>query len=134
MQLSVKNMLIAACITAAITLAAYTILYFFTRTCCAPPPEDAASGNAKAACEAENGFFIEVLEICRILTADSGKTCADSSECEGLCLAKPTPAKIANIAAGNSVSAAGACSQWKNFFSGCFYVAKNGVLERLCAD
>ena len=134
MQPNIKKTLAFIVVAVAVGLITYFIFDLFTSTCCAPPPEDRAFANAKAICEAENGFFIEALEICQLPATDSGKICRDSSECEGLCVAKPTPAEIADIAAGVPVNTPGACSQWKNFFSGCFYVVEDGAAERLCAD
>lgn len=113
---------------------AYFFFYFFTRTCCAPPPRERAFSNARVICEAEGGFFIEALEACELPASDAGKICSDSSDCEGLCKAKPSPEEISAIAAGNRIKTSGACSATKNFFSGCFYVVEEDVVERLCAD
>ena|SRR3989344_164480 len=85
-------------------------------------------------CESAGGFFVEALEQCQLPTADAGKACADSSTCEGFCEAELSSAEISKIANGEPVEKTGACGQWKNFYSGCFYVVENGKVERFCAD
>ena len=103
-------------------------IYFFW-TCCPEP----ATERLRASCQAEGGFFVEDLEQCQLPASDAGKTCEDSSECEGFCEADLSAEEIIKIAKGERVEKTGACGQWKNFFAGCSYVIEDGVVERFCA-
>lgn len=60
---------------------------------------------------------------CNLPTIDGGEGCADSSECEGLCLAVDS----------DDQSAAGKCSPWQNNF-GCSLIVENGQINEICVD
>ena len=75
-------------------------VYFFW-TCCPEP----ATERLRASCQVEGGFFVEELEQCQLPASDAGKTCKDSSECEGFCEADLSPDEISKITNGN---------EWKN--------------------
>ncbi|MBI2452742.1 MAG: hypothetical protein HYV55_00720, partial [Parcubacteria group bacterium] len=54
--------------------------------------------------------------------------------CEGFCETDLSAGEISKIANKEQVEKTGACGQWKNFFSGCFYTVEDGIVERMCAD
>ena|SRR6218665_1890633 len=64
-------------------------------------------------------------KICDIKTNDSGKSCTDSSQCEGSCLA---PGK-----AGPGTATAGSCSTYVANFGNVTQV-KNGKVEQINVD
>jgi len=62
---------------------------------------------------------------CDFRASDFGKSCADSTQCLGECLA-PNEAKPEE-------STTGTCSEYLKVF-GCFKYMKQGVVESLCVD
>ena len=87
----------------------------------------------KTQCESDGGFFVEALEQCQLPASDGGKVCTDSSECEGFCETYLTQGEISKVAKGDTIEKAGACGQWKNFASGCFYTIEMGKVDKICA-
>lgn len=72
--------------------------------------------------------------ICVVPTADAGRICGDGGECEGACLAVPSAAERARIAARTPVALTGRCTDRRPVF-GCMYRVEAGVVRgRLCAD
>ncbi len=72
--------------------------------------------------------------ICVLPTADAGRVCADTGECEGLCLADPTPAQRARLSAREAVVLTGRCTRSRPVF-GCMYIVTKGVARnRICLD
>ena len=116
-----------------IVLLLYGLYMYVFWTCCQEPVDEILL-RLRASCQSKGGFFVEALEICQLPASDAGKACKDSSECEGFCEADLSADEISKIADGEQVEKTGACGQWKNFFSGCFYVMENGKVERFCAD
>ena len=115
----------------------FYVLYIYVFWTCCPEPvrDESALLRVRESCESQGGFFVEVHGgICQLPTTDAGKVCSDSSECEGFCEANLVPGELSKIASGEQVKKAGACGQWKNFFSGCFYIIEDGAVERFCAD
>jgi len=58
---------------------------------------------------------------CNLKTADAGKLCQTSSECQGICIAQNTLAKTGRCSALEKVS-------------GCGLVMESGVIEAKCFD
>lgn len=105
-----------------------------TRTCAERP----AMPKTEAACRARNGRWgragLFPQPICVLPTADAGRLCADRNECEGLCLADPTPDQRRRVAARESIETTGRCTPRRPVF-GCMYIVAEGrVRGRLCAD
>jgi hypothetical protein len=72
--------------------------------------------------------------ICRVPTTDGGRVCADTDECEGYCLAKPTPAQMDQITARNKLEILGTCTPYHPSF-GCMAVVREGYVSGiLCRD
>lgn len=90
--------------------------------------------NVAEMCEKAGGNYIEELTACQLPTSDAGKACESKSECEGFCEADLSAEEISRVANGGQVEKVGACGQWKNFFSGCFYAVEDDRAERVCAD
>ena len=112
-------------------IAGYYYYDWTQRTCCAPPvaidkkklppiPE------TREECLKQKGKWDKIGlsegEKCNLKTSDSGKTCTDSSQCEGSCL-------------GESVSSrSGKCSSFR-ITVGCYFFVNEGKVEgQLCAD
>ena len=75
-------------------------------------------------CLAQGGVWgpqgLAQTEMCDLPATDAGQPCADSSQCQGLCLAGNTPGT-------------GACSpRTLNF--GCYDVIENGTQMAICID
>lgn len=124
---------VAGILLLVIVIVIYGLYVYFFWTCC-PEPIGEELPRLRAACQSEGGFFVEELEICQLPAGDAGKICENSSECEGFCEADLSADEIIKIAGGNRVEKSGTCGQWKNFFTGCFYVVENGKAEKVCAD
>ncbi|MBN1168544.1 hypothetical protein JXA63_01500 [Candidatus Woesebacteria bacterium] len=63
----------------------------------------------------ENRYF------CNLSTADGGKSCTDSSQCESYCQASEE--------AERGISASGQCYQWQETVTGCMREINNGIVE-----
>jgi hypothetical protein len=105
-----------------------------TRACGERP----AIPKTEADCRAHGGHWgragLFPQPICVLPTADAGRICGDRGECEGLCLADPTPDERRRIAARESVEVIGRCTPKRPVF-GCMYIVAEGrVRGRLCAD
>lgn len=72
--------------------------------------------------------------ICKIPTQDAGRICADTGECEGLCLAALTPAQRDLVNKRRKLQVLGKCTPSMPIF-GCMAIVKEGfVTGLLCAD
>jgi len=72
--------------------------------------------------------------ICRIPTHDAGRVCADTGECEGLCLAALTPAQRDLVIKRQKLQVLGKCTPHMPVF-GCMAIVKEGfVTGLLCRD
>lgn len=76
-------------------------------------------------------------EFCILPAGDAGKTCRDSAECEGYCIAKLTPEEeklLTGEHGKHSLKKTGACSEWQTEF-GCFAMVNRGkVTGIICHD
>ena len=76
-------------------------------------------------------------EFCVLPASDAGKTCNDSSECQGGCIAELTPEEhdlLTKEYGKHVLEKTGQCSQWQQMF-GCFPFVSNGkVKEILCVE
>lgn len=71
---------------------------------------------------------------CSVPTRDGGRICGDGGECEGLCLAAPTPEQRRALAAGVAVPLVGKCTTRRPVF-GCMYPLEKGRVGRgICRD
>ena len=100
--------------------------------------ERPAIPKSEAACRQVGGRWgragIFPTPICVVPTGDAGRVCGDGGECEGVCLADPTSAERARIAAGTPIALTGRCSERRPVF-GCMYRVEAGMVRgRLCAD
>lgn len=99
----------------------------------APIPSD------RATCEALGGRWARIGlapgESCNLPTSDAGKICADSSECESLCLADLSRADQDRVARTKTpLAASGKCAPWR-VVVGCIAVVENGMVKTiLCID
>jgi len=94
--------------------------------------------DTKLACEAAGGDWgpagIFPTPICRMPTHDGGVACADSGECEGLCLAEPTPPQLAALRERKTMKLMGTCSSRIPVF-GCMAEVRKGYVKGLiCRD
>lgn len=92
----------------------------------------------QAGCEAAGGRWgpagLFPAPICRVPTRDGGRVCADSGECEGECLAAPTPAERDRLRSGRPIAATGTCTPHVPVF-GCQARVVEGVVHGiLCRD
>lgn len=72
--------------------------------------------------------------ICRVPTQDGGRICADTAECEGLCLAALTPAQRDLVNKRQKLRLLGKCTPAVPVF-GCMAIVKEGIVTGLlCAD
>lgn len=71
---------------------------------------------------------------CAVPTRDGGRICGDGGECEGLCLAAPTPDQRRSLAAGLAVPLVGKCTTRRPVY-GCMYPLVKGRVGRgICRD
>jgi len=71
---------------------------------------------------------------CNLPTADAGRVCSDSSDCEGTCLAGLTDSQMNDARAGKSIKITGACTPWR-ITVGCQARVQSGKVEGiLCLD
>lgn len=105
-----------------------------TRACGERP----AMPKTEADCRARNGRWgragLFPQPLCVLPTADAGRLCGDRGECEGLCLADPTPAERDRLKVGGTVEVNGRCTSKRPVFGCMFIVGKGQVSGRLCAD
>jgi len=105
--------------------AALIILVFFLR-----PANHSAQASDKEACEAQGGRWesgaLTTQPYCNFPTTDAGKECADSSECEGACVADISREEIE--AAGGIIHTHGNCTAWKTTI-GCHAFVENGTVQ-----
>lgn len=94
----------------------------------------------KNSCESAGGSWgrvgIEVSESrCNLPTSDGGKSCVDSVDCEGWCIAELSPQDQDKVQSQRAViEKSGKCSGWQ-IVSGCFPVVTQGVINGLmCID
>ena len=97
-----------------------------------------AMPDTRPACEAAGGEWgpagIFPTPICRMPTHDGGVACADSGECEGLCLAAPTALQLAALRERKTLKLMGTCSSKIPVF-GCMAEVKKGYVKGLiCRD
>ena len=94
------------------------------------------------ACEASGGRWgpagLFPKPICRVPTHDAGRICADTGECEGLCLAALTPAQrdlVKKWTHGREkLQVLGKCTPYAPMF-GCMAIVKEGFVTGLmCLD
>lgn len=94
------------------------------------PPRVTEAGQEAAACAARGGNYQPVClmgrPMCVLPHADAGKSCTDSSQCEGRC--------VVENGADPGKQVTGVCSR-NNNPCGCFTLVQNGVSQpTLCAD
>ena len=94
--------------------------------------------DTKPDCEAAGGDWgpagIFPTPICRMRTHDGGMACADSGECEGRCLAEPTPTQLAALRERKTLELMGTCST-RNPVFGCMAEVRKGYVKGLiCRD
>ena len=92
----------------------------------------------KPDCEAAGGRWgpagLFPKPICKIPTHDGGRICADTGECEGLCLAALTPAQRDLVTKRQKLQILGTCTPSTPIF-GCMAIVKEGfVTGLLCRD
>jgi hypothetical protein len=90
------------------------------------------------ACEQAGGRWgpagIFPMPICRMPTHDGGRPCADNGECEGLCLAEPTPEQRQLILKRQRLQLLGTCTPYVPVF-GCMAIVNQGfVTGIMCRD
>jgi hypothetical protein len=88
-------------------------------------------------CEAKDGVWkkigISPREECNLPTADSGKVCDGSHQCEGVCLADLSKDDLQKGMRGKMFKTNGKCSSWiKNL--GCRAYVYRGWASVVCAD
>lgn len=72
--------------------------------------------------------------ICRMPTRDGGRPCADTGECEGLCLAALTPAQRNLVQKRQKLEVLGTCTPHTPIF-GCMAIVKQGFVTGIeCRD
>ena len=73
-------------------------------------------------------------EQCNLPTNDGGKSCSDSKECKGTCIAELTQEQQSRISKGESLNTSGKCNTWK-VTVGCIPVVSQGRVDGiLCID
>jgi hypothetical protein len=92
----------------------------------------------KLACEQAGGRWgpagLFPKPICRIPTHDAGRVCADTGECEGLCLAALTPAQRDLLNKRQKLQILGKCTPYAPMF-GCMAIVKAGFVSGImCRD
>jgi hypothetical protein len=93
----------------------------------------------KSWCEEQGGYFGYVglypVEQCNLPTPDGGSNCTDSSECEGMCVARLTPEQDDKITSGEALqNMTGTCTSYKKTV-GCLAEVINGTVEYIiCID
>jgi len=89
----------------------------------------------KESCEAAGGKWeINDIAVCNLPTSDSGKECADSSQCEGLCIAELSEEEYNEATQGTIIYTKGKCSGETNVL-GCTPIVNDGkVFGILCMD
>jgi hypothetical protein len=93
----------------------------------------------QAACEQAGGRWGPAgrswRPMCKMPTHDGGRLCGDSTECEGMCLAAPTPEQRELIALKRQkLEMLGKCTAYRPMF-GCMYIVRQGLVGgRLCRD
>ncbi len=93
----------------------------------------------QAACEQAGGRWGPAgrswRPMCKMPTHDGGRLCGDSAECEGMCLAAPTPEQRELIALKRQkLEMLGKCTAYRPMF-GCMYIVRQGLVGgRLCRD
>jgi hypothetical protein len=92
----------------------------------------------QASCEAQGGRWgrigLSPREECNLPTADAGRECLSSSDCEGLCLAELSQDELsAAIREHKVIETAGKCSAWR-IVVGCVPMVEDGLLRPICID
>jgi hypothetical protein len=93
----------------------------------------------QAGCEQAGGHWgpagLFSRPMCKMPTQDGGRLCGDTAECEGLCLAAPTPAQRERISRQRQkLPILGKCTPYVPVF-GCMYIVQKGLVGgRLCRD
>lgn len=89
-----------------------------------------ADADPRLACEACHGDWgahgLSPVEGCNCRTSDAGRTCRDSSACEGQCLADTPNAVVTDVGPPRLGYPQGACSEFRTSF-GCHVVLSNGI-------
>jgi hypothetical protein len=90
------------------------------------------------ACELSGGTWgragLSSKPICRVRTRDAGRACADTGECEGLCLAALTPRQRDLVKQRRKMRLMGKCTPYAPVF-GCMAIVREGfVTGLLCRD
>jgi hypothetical protein len=90
----------------------------------------AAEQTPELACKACRGDWgahgLSPVPGCNCRTADSGRACRDSSQCEGQCLADTPAAVVTSPGPPRLGYPVGACSEFQTSF-GCHAVLSNGI-------
>jgi hypothetical protein len=92
----------------------------------------------RSACQDAGGrwdrFGLFPWEICRVPTHDGGRTCADTEECEGTCLASLMREQIDLLRKHRKLKILGKCTPHVPVF-GCMALVERGIVSRmLCLD
>jgi hypothetical protein len=93
----------------------------------------------KAQCEDVGGLWgpagIFPKPICKVPTRDGGRTCGDTEECEGMCVADLTPAERNQLSRMRvALTKLGHCTPYSPVF-GCMAIVRKGRLTGLtCGD
>lgn len=70
---------------------------------------------------------------CNMPTSDAGKTCTDTKECEGTCMAELSAEDMAKLRRGEVILSKGKCTAWK-LGAGCVVIIQDGRAVMICID
>lgn len=103
--------------------------------------------NEKRSCETGGGTWMSYPQgpfqlqsgasleyFCNFRTADAGKECIDSSECEGECIAKLSKEESERIFKEKFIYIIGKCDEWRVPVQYCPYIVREGKIELMFCD
>ena len=77
---------------------------------------------------------VSPMEQCNLPTADGGRMCADTSECESACIASLSKTELERVSRGEAIVTKGNCSAWK-IVVGCLPIVTGGRVRAVtCMD
>lgn len=102
------------------------------------PQQQTSTARTEAECTEQGGewgFFGDtIVRRCNVKTADAGKACTDSGECQGDCVASLSERDKETLSAGQALFMEGKCSV-QTLSLGCNYFVRQGQVKGLlCVD